>query len=396
MGRPWLAALTLLGLYEAPPAGDVEAEEERKRREEEEEEEERKKREADENLFQVVEEPNYRDMPREEWYPPGMTPPPPPTPPPPEEEEDAKEERANGKESSSSEKPPPPMPKLDVLLPAVRVLAGGRKLRAGAAAATGSAAAAAHGCRDRLLELCCLLLRSLCGAHPSAPSLIAAISFETTVTTVTKRHKHVSYNGGGHEKKGGHGSGERSHHHRVQGGDDDDATNGLSTWSTSRAAVGRAVKAAGATGAIGRGSSWEKSGGDNANGGGAIDGNQATTTTASSSDDNSNTKTYFSTTSKGGLGVTTTVTTVVTTTLGDALMELISDKDGSAALRGAAAALYEELCDRGGDGCGYPGRSAEILLGGKRALAAVGWCKLHLTHLIHGLKGVWFQLGKVL
>lgn len=54
----------------------------------------------------------------------------------------------------------------------------------------------------------------------------------------------------------------------------------------------------------------------------------------------------------------------------------MKDKEGSAALRGAAAALYEELCDRGGsdrggDGGRFSGQSAETLLGGKRALAAV-------------------------
>lgn len=42
------------------------------------------KEKGKELFFPVVEEPNYRDMAREEWYPPGMTPPPPPTPPPPE------------------------------------------------------------------------------------------------------------------------------------------------------------------------------------------------------------------------------------------------------------------------------------------------------------------------
>lgn len=42
------------------------------------------KEKGEELFFPVVEEPNYRDMAREEWYPPGMTPPPTPTPPPPE------------------------------------------------------------------------------------------------------------------------------------------------------------------------------------------------------------------------------------------------------------------------------------------------------------------------
>jgi hypothetical protein len=62
------------------------------------------------------------------------------------------------------------------------------------------------------------------------------------------------------------------------------------------------------------------------------------------------------------------------------LRPCVEDKAGSAALRSAAAALYEEVCDRGADGGGAhtsrsggppPGQSAETLLGEKRALAAV-------------------------
>jgi hypothetical protein len=110
-------------------------------------------------------------------------------------------------------------------------LAGGRRLRAGVAAETGDAAAAAHGCRDRLLELCCLLLRALCGAHPSARWLIAAISFETTETTITKCHKHDVV--GVKNKIRGRGGGKN-----YVG----DTMNG--TWS--HAAVGHAIRAAGA------------------------------------------------------------------------------------------------------------------------------------------------------
>lgn len=354
-----------------------------------------------------------------------------------------------------------------------KILAEGRKLRAGSVAETGDAAAAAHGCRDRLLELCCLLLRSLCGAHPSAPYRIAAMSFETTVTTVTTRHKHVSFlsSGGGGKK------------HRVvgcdSGGGSKNYGDGAKGTSWSRAAVGHAIRAAGAVGR--RWSSRESQTQGQTQGQGQRQEGQNNATSTS------NDKSYFSTTSKGGLGVTTTVTTVVTTTLGDALMQLIEaglrvngatvnsiagvrgclgihpciekknsdddlhffyppsrtpppphqnktpflsthilrmrrvggrgrrrlpahcvrysrallvfcsrpcfqDKEGSAALRGAAAALYEELCDRGGsdrsgDGGKFPGQSAETLLGGKRALAAVT--------LMAGFRGSRFRIQGV-
>ena len=64
-------------------------------------------------------------------------------------------------------RPRTPTPTLELLVPVVRVLAGGRRRRAGAAAATGAAAAAGRAARDRLMELCCLLLRALCAAHPT-------------------------------------------------------------------------------------------------------------------------------------------------------------------------------------------------------------------------------------
>ena len=75
--------------------------------------------------------------------------------------------------------------------------------------------------------------------------------------------------------------------------------------------------------------------------------------------------------------MTTAVTSVVTTTLGEALMHLLQDGEGSAALRGAAAALYEDLCDRSP---GPSPRSAEMALGGRRAQAAVtlmAGCAVH-------------------
>lgn len=180
-----------------------------------------------------------------------------------------------------------------------QTLAEGRKLRAGSVAETGDAAAAAHGCRDRLLELCCLLLRSLCGAHPSAPYRIAAMSFETPVTTFTKRHKHVSFPSGG----GGDGGGGKNYGDVVKG----------TSWS--RSAAGLAIRVAGAVGR--QWSSRESQGQGQGQGQGQRQEGQGQA--ASTSNDES----YFSTTSKGGLGITTTVTTVVTTTLGDALMHLI-------------------------------------------------------------------------
>jgi hypothetical protein len=118
------AALTLLGLCEAPSANREESSPTQSRAAGKLEEEE-----EEEVFFPVVaEEPNYRDLAREEWYPPGMTPPPPPTPPPPDEsrEEDLLRRAGEAKAEEQQFPPPPPPPKLELLLPVVRVLAGGR------------------------------------------------------------------------------------------------------------------------------------------------------------------------------------------------------------------------------------------------------------------------------
>jgi hypothetical protein len=262
------AALTLLDLYQVEV--DCGGEQEGKHKEADEEEE----------FFPVIDEPNYRDQPREQWYPPGMTPPPPPTPPP-----AATQQRQQQRLPNEPPPPtPPPPPKLELLRPVVRVLAGGRAWRAGAVRETGAAAAAAHGCRDRLLELCCLLLRALSAAHPAAPSLIAAISFDTTVSTVTTRHSRKPVNAG--------------------------AAMVNKTRSSGDALKSRAL-------------------------------------------------------STGGDGSTSVVTSTVTITLGEALIRLTEDAGAAPALRGAAAALYEDLCARGG------AQSTEALLGGKRAVAAL-------------------------
>ena len=147
--------------------------------------------------FEPAEEINYRDMPREEWYPPGSTPPPPPTPPeePVEVPETAATARAGVDGAAASASPPPrtPPPTPRLLLPVVRVLAGGRARRGAASSSfADEKREAAAACRDRLLELCCLLLRALCGVHPDAPRVVASIAFDTAVTTVTTRKgRHV-------------------------------------------------------------------------------------------------------------------------------------------------------------------------------------------------------------